>query len=293
MTNPLPKISIVTPSFNQGRFLDEAMRSVLDQGYPSLEYMVADGGSDDESRDVIKRHSSRLLWWVSERDGGQYDAINKGFAKATGGIMAWLNSDDKYLPSALFLAASIFQQLPEAEWLTSLYPLICDKEGKIVRCAPRHPFSRAGFMKGENLPGEGRLASGWIQQESTFWRRSLWERAGGALDASIGAAADFDLWARFFRHAELYAVEAPIGVFRRHGGQKTGQARKTYLDQAKQAFYRHGGKSRGAIPSALSIAFRRVCPNRLKPIASSLGLVDLGKVCSFDFSSGLWRVSER
>src|SRR5215469_5586779 len=94
----LPKISIVTPSFNQAEFLEETIRSVLDQNYPNLEYVVVDGGSTDGSVDIIKKYAHRLAWWVSEPDDGQYAAINKGFKHSSGEIMAWINSDDKYLP---------------------------------------------------------------------------------------------------------------------------------------------------------------------------------------------------
>src|SRR5215212_7784658 len=115
-----PRISIVTPSFNQGRFLRETMQSVLGQGYPNLEYVVIDGGSTDESVDIIRGHEQQLAAWVSEKDAGQYDAINKGFARTSGEVMAWLNSDDKYTPWALPVVGEIFAQLPEVKWLTTL-----------------------------------------------------------------------------------------------------------------------------------------------------------------------------
>ena len=115
MNQPAPRISVVTPSFNQGAFLEETLRSVLDQGYPNLEYFVIDGGSTDASVDIIRNYASRLTYWVSESDQGQYDAINKGFARSMGEIMAWLNSDDKYLPWTFSIAGEISATRPEVE----------------------------------------------------------------------------------------------------------------------------------------------------------------------------------
>src|SRR5712672_634542 len=112
-----PKISLVTPSFNQGSFLEETIRSVLDQNYPNLEYVVIDGGSTDGSVEIIKKYERRLTWWISAPDGGQYEAINKGFARTTGEIMAWLNADDKYLPWTLSVVGDLMSTLPQVEWL--------------------------------------------------------------------------------------------------------------------------------------------------------------------------------
>ncbi|HEY5792280.1 MAG TPA: glycosyltransferase, partial [Chthoniobacterales bacterium] len=117
------KFSIVTPSFNQASHLEGTLRSVLDQPGVDLEYLVVDGGSTDGSREVIERHAGRLAWWCSERDGGQYAAINKGFARTTGDILGWLNSSDLYLPWTLITVQQIFTQFPEVQWITSLRKL--------------------------------------------------------------------------------------------------------------------------------------------------------------------------
>ncbi len=287
------KLSIVTPSLNQGRFLGEAMDSVLGQGYPDLEYVVVDGGSTDGSVAVIEKYAERLAWWVSEKDDGHYDAVNRGFEKTTGEIMGWLNSDDMYLPWTFSVVSEIFQNLPEVEWLTTLYPMSRDERGRVVRCSRRGPYCRKAFLGGDNFPAHGRLASGWIQQEATFWRRSLWERAGGGLDTSFPLAADFELWARFFEKAVLHAADVPLAGIRRHGGQRSARAIGEYQAEALRALRKAGGKPRGVFASKLATALRRLTPNRLKPVAGRLGLLATGKVCAYDFAARRWQITER
>src|ERR1051326_100921 len=136
----LPQISIVTPSFNQGAFLEETIQSVLDQHYPNLQYVIIDGGSTDGSVDIIRKFERYLAFWVSEPDGGQYDAINKGFSRTTGEVMAWLNADDKYLPWTLSTVADLLASLPQVEWVTSLPHLFWDQGGRAVECEA-HPRS--------------------------------------------------------------------------------------------------------------------------------------------------------
>jgi glycosyltransferase involved in cell wall biosynthesis len=293
MTNSQLSISIVTPSFNQADFLEKTILSVLDQDYPNLDYVIIDGDSTDTSKDIIRRYEDRLAWWTSEPDKGQYDAINKGFANSNGEIMGWLNADDLHLTWTLALVAEIFTRLPEVEWLTTLAPLVCNEDGLPVRCRPRAPFSRRGFFNGDNLPGMGWHASGWIQQEATFWRRSLWQHAGGRLDASLKLAGDFDLWARFFSHAELYAVEVPMAAFRRHPGQRTAVMDKEYKAEALSALRRHGGGSPSKTTAAAGLALRRLLPNRIKPLASRLGVLASGKICAYDPVSREWRIDHR
>ena len=237
----LPRISIVTPSFNQARFLPDTIQCVLGQNYPALEYVVVDGGSTDGSADVIRRHASDLSYWCSEKDAGQYDAINKGFARTTGDVMAWLNSDDLYTPWALRTVGEIFRQLPEVQWLTTLLPLHWDADGLPSRCRPVPGYSKHGFLRGRHLPRPGESHKNFIQQESTFWRRSLWERAGGKIDPTLRLAGDFELWAKFYQHADLYGVPLPLGGFRRHGDQKTAHHMEAYVKEAEAVLARHGG----------------------------------------------------
>lgn len=255
------------------------MLSVLQQNGAGLEYLVLDGGSTDDSRAILERHADRLAYWCSERDAGQYHAINSGFERSSGEVMGWLNADDKYLPGALSVVAEIFERYPEVEWLTTLYPLRWDASGRVVRCSSRAGFSRASFMAGENLPTGNWYSPGWLQQESTFWRRSLWERAGGKLDTRWKIAADFELWMRFHEHAQLYAVDAPLGGFRLHGDQKTSHQRQEYQREAAEILNAGGGRPLGYLQSSLRSAAARLCPETLRPLIAKTGLLHACNLC--------------
>lgn len=247
VTSELPRIAVVTASLNRANYLEEAMRSVLDQGYPNLEYAVVDGGSTDGSVDIIRRYEDRLTYWVSEKDNGHFHALNKGFARTSGEVMAFINSDDKYCPWAFDVVGEIFAKFPQVQWLTSLFPIIWDSRGRATRCKYTPGFSRQGFLRGEYLPRPNAYAPYWIQQESTFWRRSLWDKAGARVDESLRIAGDFELWARFFEHADLYGVMTPLGGFRVHGDQLSTQHLEKYVKICSDILARHGGKPHGRL----------------------------------------------
>ena len=292
MKAPAPTISLVTPTLNRAEWLPATLDSVLEQGYPALEYFVADGGSTDGSVEAIRARAERLAGWVSQPDEGQYDAINRGFAGSTGEVMGWLNSDDLHTPWTLSVVGSVFAALPEVEWLTTLHPLIWNDAGEAVRCYTLPGFSRRAFMRGDNIPGAGRWAAGWIQQESTFWRRSLWERAGGRLDASLDLAADFDLWARFFEHAPLHGVAAPLAGFRVHGDQKTAQM-DAYVRQARAVLERHGGRVAPAGEGFLRAKFRPALRGGPLRAAAATRLASPRPLCVYSPERAGWTVVSR
>jgi hypothetical protein len=234
-----PRISLVTPSYNQAEYLEDALRSVLDQNYPSLEYLAIDGGSEDGSPSIIEQHEEALAYWQSEPDQGMYDAINQGFARSTGEIMGWLNSDDLHFPWTLHVVGSIFHHFPSVDWITTLRRAWGDRTG-VVGVNSMKGFAREAFRQGRYGGWKNPLLKyGYIQQESTFWRRSLWDACEG-LSLTCGDAADFDLWCQFYKRSELYGLNVPLGIFRRHPDQKTADA-SSYEARCKQILERHFG----------------------------------------------------
>lgn len=219
-----PKISIVTPSYNQGQFLEECIESILGQSYPNLEYIIMDGGSTDNSLSVIRKYERYLTHWQSQPDNGQYSAINEGFRRTTGEIMAWLNSDDKYHPYALFKVACVFTTFSDIDWMVGR-PTTWDAQGHINGLEPFQPiWEREMFLR--------KACSRPIQQESTFWRRCLWDKAGNSLRTDMDLANDLALWMTFFRYAQLHSVNALLGGYRLHDNQKARLFRDKYRQEA-------------------------------------------------------------
>jgi glycosyltransferase involved in cell wall biosynthesis len=204
-----PRIALITPVYNSAKYIEQTIRSVLAQNYPNLEYFIIDGGSTDGTIDIIRRYESQISGWLSEPDNGMYDAISKGFARTSGEIMGWISATDQLHTGGLAVAGSVFRDLTEVEWITGR-PTGFSEEGMTVLVLDVPRWSRYRFLAGANR---------YIQQESTFWRRSLWEKAGARLDSSQRVVGDFELWLRFFRHAKLYSVDALIGGYRAHPGQ--------------------------------------------------------------------------
>jgi hypothetical protein len=226
---PAPRISIVTPSYNQGAFLERTIRSVLDQGYPSLEYVVQDGGSEDGTQKILERYASRLTRVVSGPDGGQADAINRGFEHSTGEIMAYLNSDDLLLPGSLAYVARYLATHPKVDAVYG-HRVVIDAADRDIGMwvLPRH---HDWVVKVQDF----------IPQETLFWRRRAWEGVGGRFDTDLYYAMDWDLLLRFVR-AGMTLVRRPrfLGGFRVHAESKTFAATKIALEEAAKLRERWG-----------------------------------------------------
>ncbi len=209
MTDRMPRISVVTPSYNQGRYLEQTLRSVLDQDYAELEYIVVDGGSTDASAEIISRYADRLAFWSSEPDGGQTDALIKGFAIATGDIMCWLNADDLFEPWTLADVGAYFASRPEARAVYGDGTLI-DAAGRPTGRKREPGFNRFIWLHDHNF----------IPQPSAFWRRDLYDQVGG-LNPALEMSMDADLWIRFADVTRVQHVRRDWSRIRRHREQKS------------------------------------------------------------------------
>lgn len=226
---PTPLVSIVTPSFNQARFLEATIRSVLEQDYPRLEYIIVDGGSTDGSLEIIAKYAGRLAWWISEPDKGQTEAINKGFAHARGEIFAWLNSDDIYRPGTVRAAAGYLREHAEVGLVYGDANYM-DEAGRVIG---KFPAAQTDYR---------RLRQGYVHipQQAAFFRADLW-RAVGPLDPSFYFAMDYDLWLRIAARAEIRYVPQTWANFRLHASGKTIAADDRCWPEMLRVHYRDGG----------------------------------------------------
>jgi len=208
------RISVVTPSFNQGEFIGRTIESVLSQqGDFDLEYLVVDGGSTDSTLDVLRGFGDRVRW-ISEADRGQSDAINKGFARGSGEVLAWLNSDDTYQPGALAAVARVFAER-RAEWCFGQCRIVDERDAEVRSFIARYKDRAARRYSRARL-----LMENFIPQPATFFSRELW-RAAGPLDERLRYAMDYDLWLRFAARGPPAYLPMPLADFRWHGGSTT------------------------------------------------------------------------
>lgn len=219
-----PKVTIVTPSYNQGRYIEATIQSVLAQDYPNIEYLIIDGGSKDESVEIIRRYEDRLAGWVSEKDKGHADALNKGFARASGEILAWLNSDDTYYPGAVREAAEYLQAHPNVGMVYAGANLT-DHTGKVVGKFAARQTSYRQMLRG----------SVHIPQATTFFRADVWRQVG-PLDLSLFFSFDYDLWVKIAKVSEIVYLPRLWADFRMHDlGKSVVNDDRCYPDMIRVA----------------------------------------------------------
>lgn len=242
-----PVVSIVTPSYNQDRFLEETLLSVARQDYPWIEHIVVDGGSTDASADIIRRHESHLAEWLSEPDAGQASAIAKGFRIAKGDVLAWLNADDLLMPSAASVAVRELTRDPE---LSVVYGdrLEIDAKGNVLAAVQLPAHRDAMFRRHFTIP-----------QETAFFRRAHYEAVGG-VNAELQFAMDFDLWVRLSTAGPMRHVPLFLGCYRRHDKSKSvemdaGSAEHAYRAESEDVYRQHFGRG---LPSRRAMAAYRL-----------------------------------
>jgi glycosyltransferase involved in cell wall biosynthesis len=231
----LPRVTIVTPSYNQAAFLEETLRSVISQNYPNLEYIVMDGGSKDGSVEIIQKYQQHLAYWTSEKDAGASDAIAKGFQRATGEIMAYLNSDDPYMPGSIHAAVEFFQKHPGCDVVFG-NTYWTDPNGNVLAERRQTPFWPTSYVYGGCD----------LQQPSIFWRREIYLKSGG-MDSSFITAFDTDLFHRFIAHgAHFCHVNKFFSCFRIHPESKSStliEKRNEELERIRKVHLKHPFRS--------------------------------------------------
>jgi O-antigen biosynthesis protein len=206
--SPFPSITIITPVIGDARHLEATIRSIIYQCYPNLEYIVVEDGTSNERHEILQKYRAHFRWQSCPPGTELCAALNMAFAKATGEILGWLEPGEMLHTNGLHVIGSVFASLPDVEWITGR-PFNFSLSGLPTGLKHLERWSRIRFLAGGNK---------YIHRDTTFWRRNLWERAGGSLATEYGLAGDFDMFVRFFRHARLYSVDALIGGYRTHPG---------------------------------------------------------------------------
>lgn len=228
--NSTPLVSIVTPSFNQAAYLEETIQSVLGQTYPNIEYILVDGASQDGTLKVIHKYEKKLTHWISEKDNGQTEAINKGFALARGEILGWINSDDTLLPNAIEEAVEFLLEHPKIGLVYGDANYI-DGKSQIIGQFPAKQTDLAKLRRGYVH----------IPQQASFYRKKLWDQVG-PLDDSFYFAMDYDLWTRLAAVSEIKYLPRLWANFRLHADAKTIEADDRCWPEMLRVHYREGGK---------------------------------------------------
>ena len=223
------RITVVTTTLNAMPYIADTTRSVLQSTYSDLEYMIIDAGSCDGTLEYLRSLSDSRVQLHVRKGSGPYEAVDWGFRHATGDVHAWLNGDDLYYPGTISSVAQPFTEFPDIQWITGL-PSFVDAEGRCTMVAVPSSYPRRYIANGWFTPS----VFGSLIQESMFWRRGLYERAGG-LDLGYELAADFELWTRFARYAPLVAVNTLLAAWRKHGSNRSVTMRSMYLEDVERA----------------------------------------------------------
>ena len=235
----LPKISVITPSYNQAEYIKETIDSVLSQNYPNLEYWVIDGGSTDGTIDILKKYGKKINW-ISEKDKGQSHAINKGLKKATGDLLAYLNSDDIYLPGALNKVGHFYATRQSIDWLTGGYQII-DQKGRLT---PNHwlitKYKRLLMLL--YSPTLLKISDSMFPQPSTFWSKKAYQKVG-EFRTDFHYVMDYDYWLRLSKHFKPHNLNTTLSGFRAQPDSKSQTDRKTFMTEGVKTLKDNGANN--------------------------------------------------
>tara|TARA_B100000795_G_C22797461_1_gene440087 strand:+ start:2346 stop:3224 length:879 start_codon:yes stop_codon:yes gene_type:complete len=258
------KLSIVVPCYNMERYIEKTIESIINQQYPNLELIIVDGGSTDSTLALLSKYESHIDILISEKDDGQYNAVNKGFSKATGDVLAWLNADDIYFPWTFDHVSKFFNKHHDQSWISGSTSLM--NEQGLINGFNSNIITKPNFFV-ENGWFRARLF-GYLQQEGMFWRKSLWQEVGG-LNESYKLASDFELWTRFSKFSSLVSFGLPLACFR---------IRKSSRSNEFKADYDH----------EVSLICKDLkCPNILVKYLGSFSLITMLLVRKFTFAKSL------
>jgi glycosyltransferase involved in cell wall biosynthesis len=226
-----PQISIVMDSFNQAEYIEKSIRSVVDQNYPNLDFIIFDGGSTDRSVEIIKKYENKITYWQSKPDGGQVKALNAGIAKCSGDIIGVLDSDDMLYPGALDIVGEYFAKNPGKDWLGGGGIIRDAKTGDTIQLPKKIDFESLLHNWNDN----------WICQPSIFWRKSIWDNIG-AFDETFNFSFDYEFWLRLSKHGKGGTVEDILSISLRHWEQKTQKMNYESFVETNLAMFLHGAR---------------------------------------------------
>lgn len=269
------KFSVVIPTLNQAETIEDTLQSIFEQGYGNVEIIVADGGSSDGTIELLERYRPRLALVIEGPDRGQSDAINKGFAAATGDIFCWLNSDDYFLPGALRRVADRFIGDPSVRFVVGCGDVI-SKDHRFLRHIPALPMTEATLLNWKN--------DQWVLQQCCFWSRSLWQEVGG-VDESLHLLMDYDLWFRLSRTTEAALIDEKLAVMRYYPDVKTVRQRSRSSEELAYVYAKNGAFQALREQVAELVASRSAVQERLSGIEASLPVRLLKRLSLFPSAS--------